>query len=462
MCGTHTLFLYIYPSIYIQLRRFIIETLPRNLFRKVSHMVHVKKLSNGITIVLENMDYLRSVSLGVWVRVGSANETKENNGIAHVIEHMLFKGTKNRSAKKLADDCAMLGGNLNAYTSKECTSFYMTTLDYHINNAVELLSDMLCNSLISEEDLEKEKGVIIEEIDMYDDSPDDLVHELLQKEVWKHHPLGYIISGTKQNVESFKRADIIDFMNQYYVADNMVISIAGHFDEDGVMDNLEKYFGQIKNSGKESDFTSPKFHQTFVTRTKDIEQIHMNLAFDAVSSRSEEKYIMSIVNSIFGGSDSSVLFQKVREELGLAYSVFSYASPYNKAGLFQIDVTLNPVNASKVFKTIISIMEEFRRDGIREEELNQAKEQMNTEFIIGNESSRNRMNGNAKALLYHERLESISEIMEQVNKITVEQANAFIRKYFTTNCFSMCLIGNLDKTSKERIESIWKKHNTMQ
>lgn len=425
-------------------------------------MVHVKKLSNGITVVLENMDYLRSVSLGVWVRVGSANETKETNGIAHVIEHMLFKGTKNRSAKKLADDCAMLGGNLNAYTSKECTSFYMTTLDHHINSALELLSDMLLNSLISEEDLEKEKGVIIEEIDMYDDSPDDLVHELLQKEVWKDHPLGYIISGTKQNVESFTRADIIDFMNQYYVAENMVISIAGHFEEEEVMDSLNKYFGHIKASGKESYFTSPKFHQTFVTRNKDIEQIHMNLAFDAVSSHSEEKYIMSIVNSIFGGSDSSILFQKVREELGLAYSVFSYASPYNKAGLFQIDVTLNPANVTKVFKTILTIMEEFCRNGVGRDELNQAKEQMNTEYIIGNESSRNRMNGNAKALLYHEPIETISDIMEQINKITIEEANAFIRKYFTTNHFSMCLIGNLDKTTKDRIETIWKKHNTIQ
>ena len=422
-------------------------------------MVHIKHLSNGITVVLEEMDYLRSVSLGVWVRVGSANETEENNGIAHVIEHMLFKGTKNRSAKKLADDCAMLGGNLNAYTSKECTSYYITTLDYHINSAIELLSDMLCNSLIAKEDLEKEKGVIIEEIDMYDDSPDDLVHELLQKEVWTGHPLGFIISGTKKNVEGFTRNDILEFMKQYYVADNMVISITGHYEEESVMETLEQYFGGIDATGNSSDFTKPEYYQTFVARNKDIEQVHMNLAFDAVSSNSEEKYIMSIVNSIFGGSDSSILFQKVREELGLAYSVFSYASPYNKAGLFQIDVTLNPSNVNTVFDTIIEIMEEFTKEGISEEELNRAKEQMNTEFIIGNESSRNRMNCNGKALLHHEPLESITEIMEQVNKITVEEVNAFIRKYFTTDHFSMCLIGNISSAQIERVETNWKKHN---
>ena len=425
-------------------------------------MVRIKKLSNGITVILEEMDYLRSVSLGVWVRVGSANETKENNGIAHVIEHMLFKGTKNRSAKKIADDCAMLGGNLNAYTSKECTSYYITTLDYHINSAIELLSDMICNSLITEEDLEKEKGVIVEEIDMYDDSPDDLVHELLQKEVWKNHPLGFIISGTKKNVEAFTRSDVLEFMKRYYVAENMVISIAGHFEEDNVLNALEQYFGEISNENHPSDFTKPKFHQTFITRNKDIEQVHMNLAFDAVSSNSEERYIMSLVNSIFGGSDSSILFQKVREELGLAYSVFSYASPYNKAGLFQIDVTLNPSNAHHVFDTIMNIIEEFRCEGIREEELNRAKEQMNTEFIISNESSRNRMNNNGKALLHHEPIESISEIMEQVNKITIEEANAYIGKYFTIDCFSMCLIGNINASEKELIETNWKKYNKIE
>lgn len=425
-------------------------------------MVHIKKLSNGITVVLEELDYLRSVSLGVWVRVGSANETKLNNGIAHVIEHMLFKGTKSRSAKKLADDCAMLGGNLNAYTSKECTSYYITTLDYHISSAIELLSDMICNSLIADEDLEKEKGVIIEEIDMYDDSPDDLVHELLQKEVWKNHPLGFIISGTKKNVASFTREDIIEFMNRYYVAENMVISIAGHYEEESVMKALEQWFGKIPNTNNASDFTAPGYHRTYVTRKKDIEQVHMNLAFDAVCSNSEDKYILSLVNSIFGGSDSSVLFQRVREELGLAYSVFSYASPYTKAGLFQIDVTLNPANAYKVFTTILDIMDEFCREGIQEEELNRAKEQMNTEFIIGNESSRNRMNSNGKALLHHEPLESISEIMEQVNRVTVKQANAFIKKYFTTHCFSMCLIGNIGGTEKEKIETHWKRCNKIQ
>ncbi len=430
--------------------------------RKVLYMVHIKKLSNGITVVLEEMAYLRSVSFGVWVRVGSANETRKNNGIAHVIEHMLFKGTKKRSAKQLADDCAMLGGNLNAYTSKECTSYYMTTLDYHIGKAIELLSDMITNSVIDEEDLRKEKGVIEEEIDMYEDSPDDLVHELLQKEVWKSHPLGFIISGTKKNVEAVTKEDILAFMDEFYVAENIVISLAGHFDEEAVLADLEKYFGSIAHTGKTSIFTKPEFSTTFVSRNKDIEQVHMNMAFDAICANSPDKYIMSIVNSIFGGSDSSVLFQKVREELGLAYSVFSYASPYNKAGLFQIDVTLNPTNANTVFETILRIMEEFRQEGIHEEELQRAKEQMNTEFIIGNESSRSRMSCNGKALLFDEPIETISEIMEKVNQITVEQVNAFIRKYFTTDHFSVCLIGNIEGKAKKEIEENWKKHNTIQ
>lgn len=424
-------------------------------------MVKTKQLSNGLTVVLEQMKHLRSVSLGVWVNVGSANEDAMNNGIAHVIEHMMFKGTKNRTANEIADDCTMIGGNMNAYTSKECTSYYVTTLDTHLENAIDIMSDMLCNSLFDKEDLEKEKGVIIDEIDMYDDSPDDLVHELLQKEVWKDHPLGYIISGTKENVARMTRDDLLRFMDLYYVADNMVISVAGNFEEDAVMELLEKSFGAIKTNSARSQITVPDFTKTFVVRDKDIEQVHMNLAFNAVSTMSEEKYAMSIANAIFGGNESSILFQKIREELGLAYSIYSYPSPYNIAGLFQIDATLNTNNVMTVLKTIVTCMEEFKKTGITETMLNRAKEQIICELLLGSESSRDRMNNNGKSVLCQGKVEDVTVTVEKVRAVTVEDIHAFVNKYFTTDCFSICFVGNIDCIELDEIKDYWEQLNQL-
>ncbi len=424
-------------------------------------MVKTKQLSNGLTVVLEQMKHLRSVSLGVWVNVGSANEDAMNNGIAHVIEHMMFKGTKNRTANGIADDCTMIGGNMNAYTSKECTSYYVTTLDTHLENAIDIMSDMLCNSLFDKEDLEKEKGVIIDEIDMYDDSPDDLVHELLQKEVWKDHPLGYIISGTKENVARMTRDDLLRFMDLYYVADNMVISVAGNFEEDAVMELLEKSFGAIKTNSARSQITVPDFTKTFVVRDKDIEQVHMNLAFNAVSTMSEEKYAMSIANAIFGGNESSILFQKIREELGLAYSIYSYPSPYNIAGLFQIDATLNTNNVMTVLKTIVTCMEEFKKTGITETMLKRAKEQIICELLLGSESSRDRMNNNGKSVLCQGKVEDVTVTVEKVRAVTVEDIHAFVNKYFTTDCFSICFVGNIDCIELDEIKDYWEQLNQL-
>ena len=418
-------------------------------------MIKKRQLSNGLTVVLEEMNHLRSVSIGVWVKVGSANENEENNGIAHVIEHMMFKGTKKRTANELADACTMIGGNMNAYTSKECTSYYVTTLDTHTENAVEILSDMLLNSLFDEEELEKEKSVIIDEIDMYEDSPDDLVHELLQKEVWKDHPLGYIISGTKENVTAMTREDLIMFLNSYYVADNMVISVAGNIKEEEIMPVLECYFGGLRESGAREDVPVPEYHSTFVVRDKDIEQVHMNLAFDGVGNLSEEKYAMSIANAIFGGNESSILFQQIREELGLAYSIYSYPSPYDLGGLFQIDATLNTNNVKKVLKLIIQAMEEFKQNGVTERMIMRAKEQIICELLLASESSRDRMSNNGKSVLSLGEVEPVSVTVDKIKAVTAEDIHAFAMKYFTTDQFSICFIGNTGSIELEEIKEYW-------
>lgn len=224
-------------------------------------MAHICQLDNKIRVIFEPMDGYRSVAAGVFVNVGSANETEVTNGIAHVIEHMLFKGTKTRDARRIADEMTKIGGNLDAYTSKEYTCFYTQTLYEHLETAMDIISDMFLNAALNEDDITKELGVISEEIDMYEDDADELVHELLQKEVWKNSPIGYIISGKKEIVSRFSREDIVRFIKQYYVAENIVISIAGHFDEKATLKMLNEKFSSIASGEKSCTYSTPAYHQ---------------------------------------------------------------------------------------------------------------------------------------------------------------------------------------------------------
>lgn len=408
-------------------------------------MAIIKKLSNGIRVVMESMPYLKSTSFGVWVKVGSRYENKTNNGIAHVIEHMLFKGTKNRSAKDLADEMAKIGGNVNAFTSKECTSYYGTILSEHLSIAVDIISDMIKNSLFDDKDLKKEKGVIIEEIDMYDDSPEDLSHEMLQMKVWNNHPLGYQISGTKKIVKGITREQILDFMDTYYVGENMIISIAGQFDQEATVALLEEKFGDIKRtSHKESNIIStPNYSKVFYKKEKDVEQLHLNIGFDCISSLSEEQYTFSVLNSVLGGSINSRLFLQIRDKSGLTYSIYSYESSYMDTGLFQIYAAMNPSQSTTVVKKIKAIIKDIRKNGISHDELAMTKEQLKTEIILGNESAKSRMNFNGKSLLFRGRVITLEEMVEGIDKVSLEDVKNFANKYLDLSKSSVSIVGNI-------------------
>ncbi len=416
-------------------------------------MINRKKLSNGITVVLETMPYLRSAAFGVWVKVGSSNENEKNNGISHIIEHMLFKGTKNRSAKQIADDMARIGGDINAYTSKECTSFYAVTLDEHLSIAIEIIGDMLINSLIDEKALTKEKGVIIEEIDMYDDSPEDLVHEMLQMKIWDQHPLGYQISGKKETVRAITRQEIIDFMAQYYVSENIVISVAGNIKEDEVLDLLEANFSGIPIGTRQADCTIPIYHPSIYTKEKDVEQLHLNIAFDSVVADADEKYALTILNSVLGGSINSRLFQVIRENLGLTYTIYSYGSSYKTAGLLHIYGAMNPIQLEQVFTNSFDIIEDLKVNGLTEDELSMSKEQIKTELIMGNESAKNRMNSNGKSILFKDFIVPLEETIDKVNEVTNEEIIEFAKKYLVKENCSISLVGNLENIDKLKLFS---------
>lgn len=408
-------------------------------------MTEISRLSNGITVVMETMPYLKSAAFGVWVRAGSANEEADNNGVAHMIEHMMFKGTTSRSARQIADETARIGGNINAFTSKECTSYYATVLSEHLDKAIDIISDMLINSVIDEKDLKKEKGVIIEEIDMYEDSPEDLSHELLQQRIWKDHPLGYYISGTKKTVRRATRDQIVSFMDNYYTGNNIIISVAGNFNPAETLGFIEDKFGAImdKSQNAANAPAKPGYHKVFCRKEKDIEQLHMNMAFDCISYLSQERYVLSVFNSILGGSINSRLFQKIRESSGLTYSIYSYGSSYKDTGLLHIYAAMNPSQYHTVMMKILKIVNELRKKGITKEELAMAKEQIKTDLILGSESVKNRMNANGKSMLHRGRIVTLEELIEEIDNVSLENVKYFAERYLDVENSSLSLVGNI-------------------
>lgn len=424
-------------------------------------MINLFTLENGIRVITEKMPTNRTVSFGVFVNVGSVNETVENNGISHVIEHCLFKGTKKRSARELADEISAIGDQVNAYTGKEWTAFYGATLSEYLERLMELLSDMLLNSTFEDEPLKKELGVILEEIDMYDDSPEDLVHEMLEKNVWKDHPLGYIISGEKKIVKKMTRDEIKTYMDDHYYGENMVISVAGSFDEKELLNLLNKYFLPIKKkpvSKIKKEIEMPSFNRVSCERYKDVEQLYTNIAFKAFPADSEDRYAAIVTNAMLGGNNNSKLFQKIREESGLAYSVYSYQSLYSLAGLFHVDMTINPSNLMLVYEQLMEILDDFRKNARTKEEIQIVFDQLKVEIIMGNESVRNRMESNAKSVLTYGRIVNIEESIDKLSKVTADDVQRLAEHVFDKKLFSICFVGDT-KNSASQIKKI-KKENS--
>lgn len=414
-------------------------------------MINQYSLKNGMKVVCEQMEHVHSVSFGVWVFAGSKDEKESDNGIAHMVEHMVFKGTKTKTAKDIADETAAIGGNINAYTSKEFTSYYARVLKEHLKRAIALIGDMLINSTMSQEELEKEKGIVLEEIDMYNDSPEDLSHEVLQKKVWENHPLGYLISGERETVLSLTEDDLHRFLLDYYVGENMVISLAGNFDEKETLLWLEEIFGRLPKKGKVKSNPVPVFKPCLYVEKKDVEQIHLNIVYDSITSLAEERYGFSILNSILGGSVNSRLFLRIREELGITYSIYTYGSSFIEAGLFHIYAAMNPNQFPKVIEEIGKELKKFLKEGPLGGELIHAKEQIKTDLIIQEESTKYRMNSNAKSLLQFGEIITLEEVIDKVNKISKEDCVNYMAKYFDKARTGIGIVGNVEKLNPSEI-----------
>ena len=422
-------------------------------------MIQIERLKNGIPVICEVMPEMKSVSFGIFVKMGSALESKENNGIAHVIEHMIFKGTGKYNVKDLADIMSDLGGNINAYTAKEHTSFYGRVLTEDMEKAIELMADMLFNSSFNEKDLAKEKHVIIDEIDLYDDSAEDLCHELLQKKVWKNSAYGYIISGSRSNVKGFTRDEIIRTWKENYIPENIVISVAGGFDVQSVLDCFDRNFGVVNKGKGENVYPTPIYEPAFLYKYKDTEQVHLNIAFKNAPANDPIRFPMNIINAALGGNLNARLFQKIREEMGLTYSIYSYGSSFNTAGLFHIYASMNPAHTMKVLKGIKKVVSEFVENGMDEKELEIIKKQLKTEMILTGEAVTARMNTNAKSFLVLGEVEDVDRTIEEMNKVTVEDIKKCLKDYFVISESSIALVGDIPDNEIKALKREWRTRN---
>ncbi|WP_147802308.1 M16 family metallopeptidase [Alkalicoccus halolimnae] len=378
------------------------------------------KLDNGVRVVLEPNDTVRSVSIGIWVNVGSRYEKVSENGMAHFIEHMVFKGTKKRTAKDIAESFDAIGGYVNAMTSKEYTSYYAKVLDTHAETALEILADMFFNSKFDDEEIQKEKQVVLEEIYMYDDAPDDLVHELLAEAAYGTHSIAAPILGTEKSLERFTKQNLFDFMKNHYGADNVVVSAAGNIDESFV-DIINSYFNNLPESEARLESERPAFLNGRAVKKKETEQAHFCLGYEGYSLGDEKMYALVLLNNVLGGNMSSRLFQEVRENKGLAYAIFSDHEAFKDTGLLTIYAGTQEKYLNEVYEIIDSTIYDISRNGITEKELRNAKEQLKGSLLLSLESSSSHMSRNAKNELLLQNHKSVDEIVERIEAVSMDE-----------------------------------------
>ncbi|CAM4019740.1 zinc protease [Bacillus manliponensis] len=413
-------------------------------------MIKKYTCKNGVRIVTEHIPTVRSVAIGIWIHAGSRNENEKNNGISHFLEHMFFKGTKTRSAREIAESFDSIGGQVNAFTSKEYTCYYAKVLDEHANYALDVLADMFFNSTFVEEELKKEKNVVFEEIKMYEDTPDDIVHDMLTKATYETHPLGYPILGTEQTLETFTGDTLRQYIKDHYTPENIVVSIAGNIDEMFVQ-TVEKYFGNYEGTTNREQVHSPIFHPNKVARKKETEQAHLCLGFQGLQMGNKDIYNLIVLNNVLGGSMSSRLFQEVREQRGLAYSVFSYHSSYEDTGMLTIYGGTGSQQLDTLYETIQQTLQSLKDTGITEKELMNSKEQLKGNLMLSLESTNSRMSRNGKNELLLKKHRSLDEIIESVNAVTKADVDTLIHNIFTDE-FSAALISPTGELPKGIIQ----------
>lgn len=386
-------------------------------------------LPNGLRVVGERIPHFRSVSVGLWIGTGSQNEYPDEAGISHFIEHMVFKGTQRRSARQIAEEMDAVGGQLNAFTSKECTCFYAKTVDEHLDLATDIVCDLAVNPGFDAGEMEKEKGVVLEEISMAEDTPEDVVHELLMLAKFGDQNVARPILGSEERITAYTRKDLIRYWQSFYRPQNAVFSIAGNYDWERVQELLNQHLGAWNPEGlRDPSCNTRPCAPTALHREKDIEQAHICLGFPGLAIGDQRNFALSIFNSVYGGAMSSRLFQKIREESGMAYTVYSYPNAYTDCGMLSVYAATNPDTAKQVHAQILEETRKLVRDGLTRDEFNMAREQLKASIILGSESTSSRMQSNGRRMLLMNETRSESEVIDRVNATTFEETNELMRQ----------------------------------
>ncbi|MDR1616740.1 MAG: insulinase family protein [Syntrophomonadaceae bacterium] len=400
---------------------------------------------NRPVLAVETMPHLKSAAIGFFIKLGSRHESDSLAGASHFIEHMIFKGTETRSAREIAESFERMGGQLNAFTSKEYTCVYARILDEDLYEALEIIIDMLMNAKISEKDMQVEKDVVLEEINMYEDTPDELIHDVFNRKLWQDHAMGTPILGSTDSVTNFDREQIYNFYHQKYVPSNMIVAIAGNVDENKVHDYIEEHL--VRSRANSDVIKQPLILTTTYTPfmhsvAKDTEQVQLCVGTSGLSYHDERRFTLNVLNSILGGGMSSRLFQSIREELGLAYSVYSAHANYSDTGSFSISIGTSPNKVNKFFGALQNELEKFTSSGVTYEEINRTQKLMKSSLYMGMESVINRMTRLGKSILMYGRAVPVEEIVTEINKVDAAMVQDLAHVLFKQKPLSLAAIGN--------------------
>jgi len=416
-------------------------------------MVVREVMDNGVRLITESMPHVRSVTIGVWLMRGSRHESDELGGIAHFVEHMLFKGTQTRSAEDIAQAIDSIGGQLDAFTAKEYASYYIKVLDEHLPLAVDLLADIVLRPAFPEEEIDREKKVILEEIKMVEDTPDDLVHELFTQHFWEGHPLGRPILGSKESVERFTVDTLRSYFERAYVASNMIISAAGNLEHEQVRDLVERAFGTLSRDGEPLSGHAPRVVPQLITRTKELEQSHICLGTNGYPQNHGDRYVTYILNTVLGGSMSSRLFQNVREKRGLAYSVFSGLSAYRDAGNITIYAGCGTDAVDEVVDLCVEELRGMKRAPVSEPELRRSKDHLKGSLMLSLENTASRMSHLARQEIYFDRHFGLDETLSGVERVTGADVQRVASDLFANGSLAVTVLGpSAPALTRERVD----------
>jgi predicted Zn-dependent peptidase len=418
----------------------------RNIRRQV--------LPHGLTVITEQMQHIRSASIGIWLETGSRDEDSESNGISHFIEHMVFKGTKHRTAEEIARQVDSIGGNMDAFTAKECICFNVKVLDEHVPVALEILSDLVLHPIFDSGDITRERGVILEEIKMDEDNPDYLVHEIFTQNFWKDHPLGKPILGTKETVKRFERQTVFDTYAHRFAPGNIIVSAAGNLDHDKFVDLVTKHFEHMKPRENGFHSAKPKIVSRIILRNKKaLEQVQLCLGVPCHPIAHEQRHAGYVLNTLLGGGMSSRLFQNIRERQGLAYSIYSDLNPYRDTGCLAVYAGTSRASTTKVVQSVVEEFRKLKRETVSEEELRRSKDQLKGSLMLSLESSTARMSNLARQEMYFDRFYDLDELIEKIEAVTSADLQNLANEFFQTEKVAVAALGNLNglKITRDQI-----------